>query len=150
MKIDKKTLAFLKEKGVSPDILLEEGGRLLYMNDNYHLYFTMENSVFRVDINEKTIRTTGMYWSGDVLQTSEDQRYIVTIGEDTNELSRDLAVTDLNTETSVNVSAGPGEYIRFLGFIGDDMIYGVARQQDLQTETSGNLARRSIWDDDDE
>lgn len=123
----------------SPDILLEEAGRLLYMNDNSHLYFTMENSVFRVDVNEKTIRTTGMFWSGDVLQTSEDQRYIVTIGEDTNALSRDLAVTDLNTETSVTVSAESGEYIRFLGFIGDDMIYGVARQQDLQTETSGNL-----------
>ncbi|MBO4908358.1 MAG: hypothetical protein J5476_03660 [Lachnospiraceae bacterium] len=123
----------------SPDILLEEAGRLLYMNDNSHLYFTMENSVFRIDLGEKTIRTTGMYWSGDVIQTSEDQRYIVTITEDTGELSRDLAVTDLNNETSVIVSAGTGEYIRFLGFIGEDMIYGVARQEDLQTETSGNL-----------
>ena len=122
----------------SADILLEEAGRLLYMNDDSHLYFTMENSVFRVDLNEKTIRTTGMYWSGDVLQTSEDQRYIVTIG-DTDELSRELAVTDLNNETSVIVSAGIGEYIRFLGFIGEDMIYGVARQGDLQTETSGNI-----------
>jgi len=123
----------------SSDILLEEAGRLLYMNDNSHLYFTMENSVFRIDLNEKTVKTTGMYWSGDVIQTSEDQRYIVTITEDTGELSRDLAVTDLNNETSVTVSAGGGEYIRFLGFIGEDMIYGVARQQDLQTETSGNL-----------
>lgn len=123
----------------SAEILMEEMGRLLYMNDAGHIYMTMENIVFRIEPDEKTIRQTGMYWSGDALQTSDDQRLIVTMGNDSNVAMSELTVTDLETEDSVKVSAGPGEYIRFLGFRGEDMIYGVARQGDVQTETSGNL-----------
>ena len=123
----------------SADILMEEMGRLLYMNTYGHIYMTMENAVFRIDPDEKTIRQTGMYWSGDALQTSDDQRLIVTMGNDINVTVSELTVTDLETEDSVKVSAGSGEYIRFLGFRGEDMIYGVARAGDLQTETSGNL-----------
>ena len=100
---------------------------------------TMENAVFRIEPDEKTIRQTGMYWSGNALQTSDDQRLIVTMGNDINVTVSELTVTDLETEDSVKVSAGTGEYIRFLGFRGEDMIYGVARRGDIQTETSGNL-----------
>ncbi len=123
----------------SADILMEEMDRLFYMNGNDHIYMTMENSVFRIDLLEKTIRTTGMYWSGDTLQTSEDQRFIVTIGGDSSETIQELTVTDLETEQSVKVSAGSGEFIRFLGFIGEDMVYGMAKSMDIQVETSGNI-----------
>lgn len=123
----------------SEEILMEEMSRLLYMNDSHHLYFTLENSVYRVDSDEKTIRTTGMFWSGDTLQTSRNQRLIVTMGDDVNIPNTYLTVTDLESENSVTISGGPGEYVRFLGFIGEDMIYGIARQQDVVYETSGNL-----------
>lgn len=123
----------------SEEILMEEMGRLLYMNNDNHLYFTLENSVYRVDTEEKTIRTTGMYWSGDTLQTSRDQRLIVTMGADVNIPNASLTVTDLETESSVTISGGQGEYVRFLGFIGEDMVYGIARQSDVVYETSGNL-----------
>jgi len=123
----------------SADILMEEMRRLLYMNDAGHIYMNMENVVFRIEPDNGTIRQTGMYWSGDALQASDDQRLIVTMGNDTSETLSELTVTDLETESSVGVSAGAGEYIRFLGFRGEDMIYGVARRGDIQTETSGNL-----------
>ncbi|MCR4792867.1 MAG: hypothetical protein K5871_08955 [Lachnospiraceae bacterium] len=122
----------------SADILMEEMKRLLYMNSQGHIYMTMENCVFRVDLDEKILKTTGMYWSGDTLQTSDDQRFIVTMG-DTGDTISELTVTDLETETSVGISAGSSEYIRFLGFLGEDMIYGMVRHSDVQVETSGNL-----------
>ncbi len=123
----------------SADILMEEMSRLLYMNSGDHIYMTIENSVFRIDLQDKSIRTTGMYWSGDTLQTSEDQRFIVTIGGDSSETVSELTVTDLEAEQSVKVSAGSGEFIRFLGFIGEDMVYGMAKSTDIQVETSGNI-----------
>ncbi len=123
----------------SEEILMEEMSRLLYMNDSHHMYFTLENSVYRVDSDEKTVRTTGMFWSGDTLQTSKNQRLIVTMGDDVNIPNTYLTVTDLESENSVTISGGPGEYVRFLGFIGEDMVYGIAKQQDVVYETSGNL-----------
>ena len=120
----------------SADILMEEMDRLLYMNGQGHIYMTLENSVFMVDLQEMTAEETGMYRTGDALQTSGDQRYIVTMDDRSANTTR-LTVTDLETETKI--SAGNGEYIRFLGFIGEDIIYGMARISDVRVETSGNL-----------
>ena len=98
----------------------------------------MENAVYMVDLEAMTISATGMYRSVDALQTSDDQRYIVTAGEPGVAVN-ELTVTDLENETAVKISAGSSEYIRFLGFIGEDMIYGMVRYNDVQVETSGNL-----------
>jgi hypothetical protein len=122
----------------SADILMEEMDRLLYMNEQGHIYMTLENSVFMVDLQEMTATETGMYRTGDALQTSGDQRYIVTM-DDRSANTTKLTVTDLETETSVKISAGNGEYIRFLGFMGEDIIYGMAKISDVRVETSGNL-----------
>ena len=123
----------------SADILLTEMDNLLYMNSMGHIYLNMENVVYSVDTEDRTITDTAMYWTGDTLQSSDAQRYIVTMAGDPGTPVSELTVTDLENETSVGVSAGAGEYIRFLGFIGEDMIYGVARRGDVQVETSGNL-----------
>ena len=122
----------------SADILMEEMSRLLYMNAADHIYMTMENTVYMIDLGDMTVSKTDMFWSGDALQTSDDQRFIVTMA-DMNETIRELKVTDLETENSVGISAGSGEYLRFLGFIGEDMIYGMVRLSDVRVETSGNL-----------
>ena len=122
----------------SADILMEEMSRLLYMNAQGHIYMTLESSVFMVDLNEMNASETGMYRTGDAIQTSSDQRYLVTM-DDRSANTTKLTVTDLENETSVKISAGYGEYIRFLGFIGEDMLYGLVRISEVRPQTNGKL-----------
>lgn len=122
----------------SADILMEEMSRLLYMNGQGHIYMTLESSVFMVDLNEMSASETGMYRTGDAIQTSSDQRYLVTM-DDRSANTTKLTVTDLENETSVKISAGYGEYIRFLGFIGEDMLYGLVRISEVRPQTNGKL-----------
>lgn len=122
----------------SADILMEEMSRLLYMNAQGHIYMTLESSVFMVDLNEMSASETGMYRTGDAIQTSSGQRYLVTM-DDRSANTTKLTVTDLENETSVKISAGYGEYIRFLGFIGEDMLYGLVRISEVRPQTNGKL-----------
>lgn len=122
----------------SADILMEEMSRLLYMNGQGHIYMTLESSVFMVDLNEMSASETGMYRTGDAIQTSSGQRYLVTM-DDRSANTTKLTVTDLENETSVKISAGYGEYIRFLGFIGEDMLYGLVRISEVRPQTNGKL-----------
>ena len=122
----------------SADILMEEMSRLLYMNGQGHIYMTLESSVFMVDLNEMSASETGMYRTGDAIQASSDQRYLVTM-DDRSANTTKLTVTDLENETSVKISAGYGEYIRFLGFIGEDMLYGLVRISEVRPQTNGKL-----------
>ena len=46
---------------------------------------------------------------------------------------------NLNTGTQSVIKAGTNEMIRPLGFMGDDLIYGVARQEDIREEAGGGI-----------
>ena len=59
-----------------------------------------------------------------------------------NSLYESSTITVLNLETGArrSVSAQEGYYIRALGFMGTDFIYGEARQSDVQQDIAGNMS----------
>ena len=52
--------------------------------------------------------------------------------------SSSLTVMDLNSGEQRVEEAGNGQKIRALGFINEDLIYGLARDEDIVTDAAGN------------
>ena len=120
-------------------VLKEEMEQLLYRNRQQHLYFFLENSVYDVDLENRTAEQLVSIRQDDSLQVSENHEIIVwQEGDDINH-SNQLNVRNLNTGEQTVIRAAEGEAIRPLGFMGEDIIYGVARESDIRTENSGQV-----------
>ncbi len=120
----------------SAAILEAEMDRLLYLNRESHLYLTFENEVFRVDLETREYVKLDNVEQEDNISTSEDHRILVTTEEDGRYTSA-IVIHNLKTEQEVRIEAGSDESYRFLGFMGEDLIYGVAKQSDVYLESSG-------------
>ena len=120
-------------------VLKDEMERLLYRNRQQHVYFFLENGVYDVDLENRSAEQLVSIRQDDSLQVSENHEIIVwQEGDDINH-SNQLNVRNLNTGEQTVIRTEDGEAIRPLGFMGEDIIYGVARESDIRTENSGQI-----------
>ena len=120
-------------------VLKDEMEQLLYQNRQQHVYFFLENGVYDVDLENRSAEQLVSIRQDDSLQVSENHEIIVwQEGDDINH-SNQLNVRNLNTGEQTVIRAQDGEAIRPLGFMGEDIIYGVARESDIRTENSGQI-----------
>lgn len=120
-------------------VLKDEMEQLLYRNRQQHVYFFLENGVYDVDLENRNTEQLVSIRQDDSLQVSENHEIIVwQEGDDINH-SNQLNVRNLNTGEQTVIRAEDGEAIRPLGFMGEDIIYGVARESDIRTENSGQI-----------
>lgn len=120
-------------------VLKDEMEQLLYRNRQQHVYFFLENGVYDVDLENRSAEQLVSIRQDDSLQVSENHEIIVwQEGDDINH-SNQLNVRNLNTGEQTMIRAEDGEAIRPLGFMGEDIIYGVARESDIRTENSGQI-----------
>ena len=120
-------------------VLKDEMEQLLYRNRQQHVYFFLENGVYDVDLENRSAEQLVSIRQDDSLQVSENHEIIVwQEGGDINH-SNQLNVRNLNTGEQTVIRAEDGEAIRPLGFMGEDIIYGVARESDIRTENSGQI-----------
>ncbi len=120
-------------------VLKDEMEQLLYRNRQQHVYFFRENGVYDVDLENRSAEQLVSIRQDDSLQVSENHEIIVwQEGDDINH-SNQLNVRNLNTGEQTVIRAEDGEAIRPLGFMGEDIIYGVARESDIRTENSGQI-----------
>ena len=120
-------------------VLKDEMEQLLYRNRQQHVYFFLENGVYDVDLENRSAEQLVSIRQDDSLQVSENHEIIVwQEGDDINH-SDQLNVRNLNTGEQTVIRAEDGDAIRPLGFMGEDIIYGVARESDIRTENSGQI-----------
>lgn len=120
-------------------VLKDEMEQLLYRNRQQHVYFFLENGVYDVDLENRSAEQLVSIRQDDSLQVSENHEIIVwQEGDDINH-SNQLNVRNLNTGEQTVIRAEDGEAIRPLGFMGEDIIYGVARESDIRTENSEQI-----------
>ena len=120
-------------------VLQAEMEQLLCMNRNQMLYFFLENRVYSVNLAEKTYQQMVNITQDDSLKVSENHKIIVwQEGEDIYGCGQ-LKVCNLNLDNRSEISVKEDEAIRPLGFMGEDLIYGVAKKADVVKESSGRM-----------
>ena len=121
-------------------ILRSEMDTLLYLNRENHLFLSFENKVYCVDLDNRKVSIRNDLGTDDTLVTSSDHRILISrsVYEDSS-LPESITLTNLKSEVDKVISADEGDSIRSLGFIGEDVIYGVAHIGDTRRESSGRL-----------
>lgn len=120
-------------------VLAAEMEKLLYMNRDQKLYLTLNSAVYRVDLVERTYSCLVEVTQDEGLMVSENCKVAVwPEGEDIYG-SQTLNIRNLGSDVHKTISAAPGEAIRPLGFMDEDIIYGVAYTADVVEDSKGGI-----------
>ncbi len=120
-------------------VLKAEMEQLLYLNREQKLYFFLEDTVYGVDLLEKTYREMVNITQDDSLQVSDNHNIVVWQEGDDIYNCQQLKVRNLNGDVESQISVSEDEAIRPLGFMGEDIVYGVAKKADVVNESSGRV-----------
>lgn len=120
--------------GKSYDILKNDIEKLSYINRNNKLYLSLEQAIYEIDITEKAYEVLATELNTGEYKISESGRMVVWQNSVKNEYqAKKLYLMDLSTEEIMGIEAKSGEYVKALGFIGEDLVYGFANQEDVVT-----------------
>lgn len=123
------------DKGGS--VLGAELEELLYMNRDRQLYLRMDNGIYEIDLEKRNYSRLIAVNRDEGIRVSQDNKILVwPEGEDVY-FSSELHIRNLSNHVSRVVSAAEGEAVMPLGFMDEDVIYGVARKEDIVRERSG-------------
>lgn len=123
-------------------VLQAEMEQLLYLNRAQKLFLALDNKIYCIDLVEKTYQRIIDATQDNSVYVSDNNRILVSLlwdeGTDPYHCNQ-MSVQNLNNETQNIVTVNGGDVIRPLGFMGEDVIYGVARQEDIVEESSGRV-----------
>ena len=115
----------------SYEILASELEQLLYLNREGKLYLYLDHSIYEVDTFERTVDRIALVETDEAMVISDSHKIVVWRQD------QGLQMMDLGTEQTNHIEVGADEIARPLGFMGEDIIYGVARQEDVVTDAVG-------------
>ncbi|MCM1253116.1 MAG: hypothetical protein NC321_09865 [Clostridium sp.] len=123
----------------SYDLLQNDIGQLAYLSKSGICYLMLEGNVYAINLESKnyTVIVSGLMEEGFKVSRS-NQMLVWQEGDDPYHCTT-LKVLNLGTEAESEITAASGEYISLLGFMGEDLIYGLAREQDIQNGSAGNI-----------
>lgn len=104
--------------------------KLSYLSENDMMYLLLEGQVYGIDLNssESLILAQGLTEGGYAV--SEDgSRFAWQEGAGIYE-SEKVHVMDFNTSQKQEILGESGDYVRVLGFVGNDLIYGFSKSKE--------------------
>ena len=116
----------------SPQILIEDLEKMAYINKNNELFILVDGSICKIDIDKKTGTTVVSGLKEENFYVSENDR--VVVWQDSPEK---ISMFNLNTEETLTLKAGENEYCKPIGFMSEDVVYGIANAQDVSVDKMG-------------
>lgn len=123
----------------SPELLMAEVEQLTYINRKGTLYLMLDNEIYGISARNRSYEVVVKDLKEGCYQVSDSNKMIVWQKEKELYQGTELILMNLNTGVSSSIKAGPGEAIEPIGFMGDDLIYGIAKKADIVPDHTGSM-----------
>ena len=123
----------------SYDVLRAELGDLMYVNEQKILFFMLNNTIYKIDMNSFAVSTLVTSDSDDCYAVSKSGRYLAWVDPTAIYTSAIVHLEDLKTGISYEIASDEGTYVLPIAFIGEDFVYGVANAADVKKDALGDL-----------
>lgn len=114
----------------SYEVMKSELGQLMYVNKSGQLYLMVNESVYGIDLATLEIRELIGGLGSEVCSVSESNRFFAWTSGGASESST-VHVMNLSNEKVTDISVDSGKYVRPLGFMQEDFVYGIAESADV-------------------
>lgn len=123
----------------SPELLMAEIRQLFYINKQGTLYLMLNNEIYGINAISQSFEVVATDLKEGCYQMSDSNRMVVWQKENQLYQSRELILMNLNTGEQTIIKAGNGEVIAPIGFMEEDLIYGIAKESDIVFDNTGNI-----------
>lgn len=123
----------------SYEVLHAELEELAYISKSEIFFFMHDGAIYAADLTDRTCEVMVSGLREESYKVSDSNRMIVWQTGEELYSCKSLVLMNLNTKEKKEIEAGNGEYIAPLGFMGEDLIYGVARTRDMVRDNTGNI-----------
>ena len=117
----------------SYQVMKEDLGELAYQNNQEQFYLIAGKTLYQIDLDSLKVTKKRKDLKAGTYQVSASGRYLAY-----KDSEGQLLVEDLETGNTHPVKSSGGEETRAIGFIGEDFIYGQARNADSVKDAAGN------------
>ncbi len=128
----------------SQAILMKEVDQLSYINRNGKLYLLWDDQIYAVDVVKHSSEIVVENLTEENFKVSDSNRMVVwqnragTGKDEETAAYEELILMNLISGAQKTIQAGTRERIIPIGFMGEDLIYGIAREDDIQKDYAGN------------
>lgn len=124
------------------EILKFDLEKLSYLNSSGNMYVLFEGAVYKLIPRDRKSTVIASNINEDTFFVSKSGRTIVwqeKNEKDLNDIRSDLTVMSLMTGITNTVSKGSSEYVKPIGFMNEDLIYGISNERDLIYNKMGDI-----------
>lgn len=114
-------------------------GELSYISHDDKMYLSYGTEIYTIDLNTKLADILTENVSSENCLISRDGDMLAWQHGDDEYQSSKITTMDMKSGVRHTYTGGEGEYLKPLGFIGDDFIYGIAAEADIVEDFSGNM-----------
>jgi len=118
-------------------VLKAQMDQLLYYGQDQFLYLCLEQAVYRCDLKKKTYEKLLEIRGDGCMMASADHQILTWQEPFADGTAREILIQNLATNTSSKFTGGQDEVLRLLGFMGQDVIFGVAKREEIAKTIGG-------------
>ena len=122
----------------SPDVLIEKVEKLSYINRDGILYLMDNQHIYGINSSQRSYETVVDQLHTDGYVISDSNRMIAWQEGDSLQDSQSMVLMNLNTGEQKQIKVKSSESIIPIGFIEDDLIYGIVRKADIEVDHAGD------------
>lgn len=123
----------------SYQVLRSDVEQLSYISKSNLFYVMLDRTIYAVDLTGKTYEVLASHLYDGNYQISESNAMIVWQEGEDRYADTTLILMNLNSKKRTEIKAGAGEVIAPLGFMGEDLIYGLAKSTDIVRDETGRV-----------
>lgn len=124
----RKSFAFMKK----------EIETLSYVSKSGMLYLLLNNTLYQIQMEDKTYTALQEGIEKDCFMVSESGRYVAWMDGMDPDNTDTIVTLDMEKEKQDKIQAEAGTEIRLFGYINNDVVYGLAKEEDIKKDAKGN------------
>ena len=123
---------------LDPEVLSYSVEKLSYVNDQDQMYLFTGTQILRTNPETGEIEIVQDEIDDSCIAVSKDQQIVAWMDEMDQYASSGITVLNTNNGTTRKINAPENEKIQVIGFFNRDIVYGLARDEDITTDAVGN------------
>ncbi len=122
----------------SQSILIKEVEQLSCINRNGLLFLKWEDKIYQINVSDRTYDVVVEDLVEGSYKVSDSNKMAVWQQGGSLYQGNELVLMNLTSGSKKSIKVGMNEVLAPIGFMGEDLIYGIARKSDIVLDTAGN------------
>ncbi len=119
------------------DVMRQETGRFTYYDAKGHFYYLLDGAIYEVDLRNLNQKTIASGLSSDKYVVSENRKVVAYPNNNVKEEATGVIIYNFETGDYTTETGIDTDRFSALGFVGNDLICGVANVNEIKVASSG-------------